>query len=67
MGFFGMGESKPDIDELENANERAKAELSYKQTQLQIQEINSRLKQHGLTLKSFGGSVQAAIKWLKDH
>jgi hypothetical protein len=60
-------EHEKSLDETEEATERAKAELTYKQTQLQIQEINSRLKPHGLSLKSFGGSAKAAINWLKAH
>lgn len=60
-------EKQPDIDELEAESERAKSELNLKQTQLQIQEINAKLKPHGLSLKSFGGSAKAAIGWLRNH
>jgi hypothetical protein len=55
------------LDELEEEQERTGAEVTLAQKKLQLQLLNDRLKPHGLTMKSFGGSIKAAIGWLKTH
>jgi hypothetical protein len=51
------------LEEMESESELADAEISL----LQKREVLRRLKGEGLTLKAFGGSVRAAMKWLREH
>ncbi len=51
------------LEELEEENERVSQELSLAQKQAAIK----RLKQAGLTPKSFGNRWSAILAWLKSH
>ncbi len=63
MPFLGFGKEKS-LEELEETAEREKVQLNIDQ----MRALRARLRKEGLTLeKSFGGSVRAAINWLKTH
>lgn len=51
------------LEEMQEESERLDAEISLEQKR----EVIRRLKGEGLTLKTFGGSVRAAMKWLREH
>jgi hypothetical protein len=56
-------ERKRTLEEVQAENERLDVELSVEQKRAAIK----KLKENGLTPKSFGGSWQSIIKWLKTH
>ncbi len=63
MPFFGIGKKDLSIEELQEKDEKASIELSLAQKQAAIK----RLKEAGLTPKSFGGNWSAILRWLRTH
>ena len=59
---LGMGKKKT-VDELQTENEQADLELSLTQKRAAIE----KLKQAGLTPKSFGGRWKEIRNWLRTH
>jgi hypothetical protein len=60
--MFSFGRDKT-VDELQQEKERNDLQI----TIAQQNRIKAQLKEHGLTLKSFAGSLKSAIAWLKSH
>jgi hypothetical protein len=59
---FPFSKSKS-VEELQQEKEKNDLEI----TVAQQRRVLSQLKEHGLTLKSFGGSIKQAVKWLQEH
>lgn len=66
MDFKLFGGEKKTLNELEEENEELRIQNENEELKLSLAE-KQKLKNNGLSLKNFGGSVKSAIAWLKVH
>ena len=63
---FNPFKSPRTISEIEEENEKLRAENENENLKLSLEQ-KKKLHQNGLSLNNFGGSISAAVKWLKSH
>jgi hypothetical protein len=66
MGLFDFMQTKKSTSELEEENEELRIQNENEDLKLSLAQ-KKKLRDNGLSLKNFGGSVKSAIAWIKNN